>query len=64
MLPSEGIFPNGCELVPEYARPTFCCPCGVLEFQFHPNGKPVELLGVGFVLRLPLGNGGKPPLSG
>ena len=40
MLPSEGLFPNGCELDPEYERPTFYCPCGAVEFQFHPNGKP------------------------
>ena len=63
-LLSVGLFPNEFELDPEYARPTFCCPCGVLGFQFHPNGKPSRLPGVGFVLKLPLGNGEKPPLPG
>ena len=64
MLPSDGLFPNGSKLDPEYARPTFCCPCEVLEFQFYPNGKPTELPGVGFGLKLLLGNGGKPPVLG
>ena len=64
MAPNDGLFPNCCELDPEKARPTFCGPCEVLAFQFHPNGKTAELPGVGFALKLPLGNGGKPPLSG
>ena len=63
-LPNEGLFPNGCELDLEYARPTFCCPCGAVEFQFHPNGKPTELPGVGFMLVLLLGNGGDTPFLG
>ena len=63
MTPNDGLFPNCFELDPENARPTFCGPCEVLVFQFHPNGKPTELPGVGFALKLSLGNGGKPPIS-
>ena len=64
MTPNDGLFPNCCELDPEKARPTFCGPCEVLAFQFHLNGRSAELPEVGFALKLPLGNGGKPPLPG
>ena len=64
MAPNDGLFPNCCELDPEKYRSTFYGPCEVLAFQFHPNGRPTELLEVGLVLKLPLGNGGKPKLPG
>ena len=64
MAPNDGLFPNCCKLDPEKTKPTFCGPYEVLVFQFHPNGKPAKLLGVGFALKFPLGNEGKPPLPG
>ena len=64
MTPNNGLFPNCCELDSKKARPTFCGPCEVLAFQFHPNGRLTKLSKVGFALKLPLGNGGKPPLLG
>ena len=50
MAPNDGLFPNCCELNLEKARPTFCGPCEVLAFQFHLNGRPIELLEVGLAL--------------
>ena len=64
MTLNDGLFPNCCTLDPEKAKPTFCGPCEVLVFQFHLNGKPTKLPGVGFGLKLSFANGGKPPLLG
>ena len=64
MGPNDGLFPSCCELEPEKVRPTFCGPSEVFAFQFHLNGRPTKLLEVGLGLKLPPGNGGKPPLPG
>ena len=45
--PNDGLFPSCCELELEKARPTFCGPSEVFSFQFHPNGRLIELLEVG-----------------
>ena len=48
--PQDGLVPSYCELEPEKARPRFCGPSGLLAFQFHSNGRPIEFPGVGLGL--------------